>query len=63
MQTVDRALAKVGGYKRWHLAIFFGLGMSSFMGLCWQQLIIVFQGMYLNSKLKNKQQAVSHIFL
>ena len=46
MERVDEALAKVGGYRRWHLGIFFSLGMSSFMGVCWQQLIIVFQGEY-----------------
>lgn len=41
---VDTALTKVGGYKRWHLAMFFFLGITGFMPLCWQGLSIVFLG-------------------
>ena len=46
---VDTALAKVGGYRRWHLAIFSFLGIFGFMPLCWQGIIIIFLGKQLAS--------------
>lgn len=41
---VDKALDFVGGYKRWHLTMFTLLGVSLFMPLAWQGLIVVFIG-------------------
>lgn len=41
---VDAALDLVGGYRRWHVAMFITLGISAFMPLAWQGLSGVFIG-------------------
>ena len=42
--SLDEALKRVGGYRRWNLIAFLLLGTSSFVPLCWQGLCIVFIG-------------------
>ena len=44
VKDVDSALAKVGGYKRWNLAMYFLLAVSFHIPLCWHGLSIVFVG-------------------
>ena len=41
---VDDVLEKVGGCRRWHVAIFTLLGVSMMHPLAWQGLSIVFIG-------------------
>ena len=50
MMDVDEALEKVGGYRRWHLAVFVLLTLSSFLPMCQQSLVFVFIGLYLLQK-------------
>ena len=41
---IDDALRKVGGYRRWHLAVFVGISVSVVIPLATQNLNIVFIG-------------------
>ena len=47
---IDDALRKVGGYRRWHLAVFVGISVSVVIPLATQNLNIVFIGQFATSQ-------------
>ena len=44
MESLDAALKRVGGYRRWHIWMVISLGISINMGFCMQQLSAIFTG-------------------